>query len=153
MPQEIHKNTEKLSMEERRAFKRHDKPLSVEFGLIGEKSSLSNRTSFQGFIEDISLGGMRLQLREKYGKLYKTKMQGKRIKLSIPFSQFNHTVYALGEIQWSNDVQEHAEHVITLGVKFVDLAPTDRQYLENYMNSNRGDHNLLWDLWNKEIRP
>jgi len=140
-------------MDERRVSKRYDKPLKVEFGLIGEKPSLSNRTSFQGFIEDISLGGLRLGLREKYGKLYKMKLQGKKVKLSIPFPQFNYTVCALGEIQWSNDFQEHAEHVITLGIRFIDLSPTDCQYLENYMGSNKGDHNLLWELWNKEVKP
>ena len=140
-------------MDERRDSKRYDKPLSVEFGLIGEKPSLSNRTSFQGFIEDISLGGLRLQLKEKYGKLYKMKFQGKQINMAIALPQFNYTVYTLGEIQWSNDFQEHAEHVITMGIKFIDLSPTDCQYLENYISSNKGDHNLLWELWNKEVKP
>ena len=140
-------------MEDRRVFKRHDKPLRVELGLVDEKPSLSNRTSFQGFIEDISLGGLRLQLRERYGKLYKMKLQGKQVKLAIPFSQFNYTIYALGTIQWSNDFQEHTEHVITMGIRFIDLSPTDCQYLENYMGSNKGDHNLLWELWNKEVKP
>ncbi len=140
-------------MDDRRASKRYDKPLRVEFGLIGEKASLSNRTSFQGFIEDISLGGLRLQLKERYGKLYKMKLQGKQVKLAIPLPQFNYTAYALGEIQWSNDFQEHAEHVITMGIKFIDLSPTDCQYLENYMGSSKGDHNLLWELWNKEVKP
>jgi len=151
--QEIGKNTESIIMDDRRASKRYDKPLSVEFGLIGEKASLSNRTSFQGFIEDISLGGLRLQLKERYGKLYKMKLQGKQVKLAIPLPQFNYTAYALGEIQWSNDFQEHAEHVITMGIKFIDLSPTDCQYLENYMGSSKGDHNLLWELWNKEVKP
>ena len=151
--QEINKNTESNIMDERRIFKRHDKPLSIEFGLVGEKDSLSKRSSFQGFVEDISLGGLRLQLRERYGKLYKVPLQGKQITLSIPFPQFNYTVFTLGIIQWSNDFQEHTEHVITMGIKFVDLSPTDSQYLENYMGSNKADHNLLWELWSKEIKP
>jgi c-di-GMP-binding flagellar brake protein YcgR len=153
MPQEIGRNTERTTMDERRVFKRHDKPLSVEFGLIGEKASLSRRNSFQGFVEDISLGGLRLQLRERYGKLYKMKIQGKNVKLAIPFPEFSYTVYTHGEIQWSNDFQEHTEHVITMGIRFIDLSPTDCQYLENYIGSNKGDHNLLWELWNKEVKP
>ncbi|MBN2332639.1 MAG: PilZ domain-containing protein [Deltaproteobacteria bacterium] len=139
--------------DDRRQFKRLDKPLTIDFGFIGESASIAGRNSFSGFVEDISLGGIRLLLREKYGKLYNMSLQGKRIKLSLPLSQFEHTIYTTGIIQWAKNTRERTDQLITLGVKFLDLGATDCHYLENYLSTSQGDHNLLWDLWKKEVKP
>ncbi|MBW1646044.1 MAG: PilZ domain-containing protein [Deltaproteobacteria bacterium] len=141
------------AMDERRNFQRVDKPLGVDFSFLGEPAGIAGNNVFSGFIEDISLGGIRIQLRERYGKLYRVALQGERIKMSFSFPQFDHTVFTTGIIRWSKKTTEHTDQLITLGVKFIDLAPTDQQYLENYLSSSQGDQNLLWDLWNKEIRP
>ena len=141
------------AMDERRNYQRIDKPLRIDFSFIDETAGITGRNVFAGYIEDISLGGIRVQLRERYGKLYQVALQGEKVKLSFSFPQFNHTVFTTGIIRWSKKITEHTDQIITMGIKFLALAPTDQQYLENYLSSNQGDQNFLWDLWNKEIKP
>ena len=140
-------------MEEKRQCSRHDKPLSVCFGFFGEKENLSGPESFSGFVEDISIGGVRIQIVDTYGFLHGKDLQRKAIKLSIPIPQFDYTFITTGIIQWVKGDNKSLNQTISLGVEFINLSTPDQQYLENYLGSNLGDQNLLWDLWSKEVKP
>ena len=140
-------------MEEKRQACRHDKPLSVYFGFFGEKESLSGPESFRGFVEDVSTGGVRIQIVDAYGFLYGKDLRRKVIKLSIPMPQFDYTLVTTGIIQWVKSDNKSLNQTFSLGVEFINISMTDCQYLENYLSSNLGDQNLLWDLWSKEVKP
>ncbi|MBN2231320.1 MAG: PilZ domain-containing protein [Deltaproteobacteria bacterium] len=139
--------------QDRRAHKRLDKPLAVTFGIIGASTSLARHDSFSGYVEDISLGGVRLTLREKYGRLYGINLQEQQVKLTFSLPRFDCLISTPGNIQWSRSSREGSDTLFTLGIRFTNMSSTDRRYLENYLAATQGDHNLLWDLWNKEMRP
>lgn len=140
-------------MEEKRQHSRHDKPLSVSFAFFGGHQEIPGPRTYEGFIEDISLGGVRIKLVDQYGFLYGRELQGMTIKLSIPLPQLHYTLTTTGLIQWVKNDHKSLSQTLILGVEFQNVSVTDKQYLENYLSSNLGDQNLLWDLWNKEVKP
>jgi hypothetical protein len=140
-------------IQDRRAHKRLDKPLAVSFGLIGASAALARHDSFSGYVEDISIDGIRLTLRERYGRLHGVNLREQQIKLTFSLPQFEHRISTSGNIQWLQSSREGTDTLITMGIRFTNLSSTDRQYLEGYLATNRGDLNLLWDLWNREMQP
>ncbi|MEA1924175.1 MAG: PilZ domain-containing protein [Pseudomonadota bacterium] len=132
---------------------RQDKPLSVSFSFLEGKKSSSAGRRFRGFVEDISVTGVRIKIVDTYGFFYGKNLQEEIIKLSISIPQLDHILVTTGIISWIKSDDKSLNQMISLGVKFNDLSATDCQYLENYLSSNLGDQKLLWDLWDKEVKP
>lgn len=140
-------------MEEKRQSHRHDKALSVYFSFFGEAENFSGPADYRGFVEDVSISGIRIKIIDAYGFLYGKDLRSKVIKLSIPMPQFDYTLVTTGIIQWVKNDNKSLNQTFSLGVEFINISITDCQYLENYLSSNLGDQNLLWDLWSKEVKP
>lgn len=140
-------------MEDKRQFPRKNKPLSVTFSFFGANEALSGLKEFSGFVEDISISGVRIQIVDPYGFLYGKELSGKVIKCSLPFPHLDYTLVSTAIIQWVRGDKKNLNQTFSLGVQFRNLSMTDCQYLESYISSNYGDHNLLWDLWNQEVKP
>ncbi len=140
-------------MEDKRQSTRKSKPLSVSFGFFGADETLAGLKDFSGFVEDISIGGARIQIVDPYGFLFGKELSGKVIKFSMPFPHLDYNMVTTGLIQWVKADKKNLNQTFSLGVQFRNLSMTDCQYLESYLGSNSGDHNLLWDLWNREVKP
>lgn len=140
-------------MEDKRQSPRRNKPLSVSFGFFGKNESLVGLKNFSGFVEDISTSGARIQIVDPYGFLHGKELSGKVIKLSMPFPHLDYTLISTGTIQWVKGDNKSLNQTFSLGIQFRNLSLTDCEYLESYLSSNLGDHNLLWELWNQEVKP
>ncbi len=139
-------------MDERRQHCRHITPLSASMTLLGKRETRLAAKRFRGIVEDISIGGIRLSIVDPYGFLHGKDLAGEKVKLVIAMPQFDYNLVTGGIIQWFKNNKRKSSRMFSIGIEFPNISTTDLQYLENYLCSNFGDQNLLWDLWSKEVK-
>ena len=139
-------------IEERRHHCRHTTPLSASLTLLEGKETRIAAKRFRGIVEDISIGGVRLSIVDPYGFLHGKELIGEKVKLAIAMPQFDYNLVTGGVIHWFRSDARKPGRIFPVGIEFSNISATDLQYLENYLCSNFGDQNLLWDLWSREVK-
>jgi hypothetical protein len=100
-----------------------------------------------GFTEDISLGGARVVLGERYQTGHADNLTGKNVKLKISLPTALVRLSILGTIVWSKEVYFEGKTTAVVGVRFNEMTDTDRRVLEEYHYGSAGEQNLIWSLW------
>ena len=132
---------------EMRENQRYSVPAMVTCTFLGE--SLKGRSHFQGFIQDISFGGVSLEVRDDFliisDSLLKYSDIDMTVELNLPDGE--HTLNFSGSVRWHKRVKKNNMSFLYLGIRFYDLKESEKSVLKKYLSLGTGDKNLIWNLW------
>jgi len=138
---------EKSIPEERREHERHVIPAAVTCTFFEEV--LRGKGSFQGFIQDISLGGVALEIRDDFLSIKESLLLYTTIEMTVSFNLSDgiHRMNISGIIRWYKRIKRSDKSFIYIGIKFHSLDEKSKEVLEHYLSLGTGDTNLIWNLW------
>jgi hypothetical protein len=102
---------------------------------------------FDGFTENISLGGASVVLGSNYETGQLDTLAGKNVKLKIylPIEFVNLSL--IGTTVWSKEVPLEGKTTAVVGIQFKDMTDADRRLLQGYNCGSEGEQDLIWSLW------
>ncbi len=132
---------------DRREHKRHSVPAMITCTFYEGK--IKGKSSFQGFIQDISSGGVSIEIRDDFLKISETLILYTTIEMSVAlnFPDGAHHMQFAGVIRWCSRRKEKDKNCLYLGIKFHNLSEENKTLVENYISLGKGDKNLIWNLW------
>lgn len=132
---------------ERREHQRHAIPAAVTCTFF--EKGLPGKGTFQGFIQDISLGGVSLEIRDDYLTIKESMLLYTTIAMTMAFnfSDGMHQMDFSGIIRWYKRIRKNDKNLVYIGIKFHRLDEKSREVLEHYLSLGTGDTNLIWNLW------
>lgn len=136
---------EKFSWNVRKTF-RHKLPTKVNLKIF--KDDLGKiPVNFDGFTENISLGGARVVLGSNYEIGHFDTLAGKNVKLQIylPIEFVNFSIK--GTTVWCKEVPLEGKTTAVVGIQFKDMTDADRRLLQGYNFGSESEQNLMWSLW------
>ena len=119
-----------------------------------ENSFTGNRI-YKGFIENISLRELLLELRDDFFCIQESLVSYSSVKLSIDFHFPDglHQVVLTGIIIRNKRVRKKEKSYLYLGIRLDEQNEKNGEILNDYLSSGIGDTNLIWNLWdNLSIR-
>ena len=143
---ELFESEERAAIE-RREHPRRKIPASVTCTFYEE--NLQGKGSFSGFIQDISLGGVSLEIRDDFLSISETLLLYTSIEMHVEFNfpeGMQHISFS-GLIRWYKRIKRKDKNFLYLGIKFQNLNEESREVLERYLSLGTGDTNLIWNLW------
>lgn len=139
---------------ERRKYERRAIPAAVSCKLF--KEDIKGKNSFQGFIRDISLGGVSLEIRDDTLVINDTFLLYLDVEIAfeINIPDGTHRIDVTGVVKWYRKVKKKEVNLLYLGIRFLNLEKGDEAILEKYLALGTGDKSLIWNLWdNLSIQP
>ena len=132
---------------EKRAHRRHTIPVAVNCRLF--KEDIKGKNSFQGFIQDISLGGVSLEIRDDTLVLNDALLMYLNVEMTfaIDMPDGTHKVNVSGIVRWYKKAKRKGVNFLYLGVQFMNLKKSDEAVLAKYLDLGAGDKSLIWNLW------
>ena len=119
-----------------------------------ENSFKGNRI-YKGFIEDISLRELLLELRDDYFSIQESLVSYSPVELSMDFHFPDglHQIVLTGITIWNKRVRKKEKSYLYLGIRLDGQNEENREIFNDYLSSGIGDTNLIWNLWdNLSIR-
>lgn len=135
------------SVIERRAHRRHTIPVAVSCRLF--KEDIKKKNSFQGFIQDISLGGVSLEIRDDTLVINDAFLMYLNMEMTFAINvpEGTYKLNVPGIVRWYKKAKKKGVNLLYLGVQFLNLKKSDEAILENYLALGAGDKSLIWNLW------
>ena len=134
-------------VEERRKHPRRQIPAAVTCTFYEE--ILQGKGSFKGFIQDISMGGVSLEIRDDFLSISETMLLYTNLEMHVEFNfpeGIQHISFS-GLVRWYKRIKKKDKNFLYLGIKFQNLDEQSREVLEKYLSLGTGDTNLIWNLW------
>jgi CRP-like cAMP-binding protein len=125
---------------------RHQLPTQVELKIFQDEPGKA-ALDLAGFTENISLGGACIVLGAKYETGHVNTLTGKNVKIQITLPIASDRLSILGTIVWSKEVSLEGKTTGEVGIKFKEMADTDRRILKDCLYGSEGEQNLIWSLW------
>lgn len=141
------KETEENKKVERRKNKRYCIPAVVKCKFFEEV--VSGQNSFQGFIQDISFGGVSLEITDNFLNIKEELLKYTSIEMEIELNSPDglHKMNFSGIIKWFKRVKKKDKKVLNLHIQFNCLDEESADILMKYLSLGSGDKNLFWNLW------
>jgi c-di-GMP-binding flagellar brake protein YcgR len=132
---------------DRRENKRHSVPAMVTCSFY--EGGIKGKSSFQGFIQDISLGGVSIEIRDDFFIISEALLLYTTVEMSVAlnFPDGVHPMDFTGVIRWCRRRKEESRNFLYLGIKFHNLSEENQALVRQYMSFGQGDKNLIWNLW------
>ncbi|KPJ58338.1 MAG: hypothetical protein AMJ42_03475 [Deltaproteobacteria bacterium DG_8] len=146
-------NNEKVGIERRR-HRRYNIPAAISCKLF--QKNLEVKNSFQGFIQNISFGGVSLEIRDDFLIINDSFLKYTNIEIALELNMPDgiQKINISGIIRWYRRVKRKNMNLLYLGIQFFNLAESDKDILKKYLSLGTGDQNLIWNLWDKlSIQP
>ena len=143
-------NEEKEKME-MREHQRHSVPSMVTCTFLEE--GVRGKSSFQGFIQDISFGGVSLEIRDDFLIISDSFLKYTDIEMAVEFNlpDGEYKLNFSGVIRWQKRVKKDYMSFLYLGIQFHNLKESDKRVLEKYLSLGTGEKNLIWNLWDNVL--
>ena len=119
------------------------------------EDSLKWDRTYKGFIEDISLNELSLELRDDYFTIQESLLKYSLLEMSVVFHFPDglHKVNLTGIITWHKRVKKIEKCYLHLGILLDEQNEKNKEILNEYLYLGIGDTNLIWNLWdNLSIR-
>ena len=148
------KEAEENENVERRKNKRYCIPAVVKCKLFEEV--VSGKNSFQGFIQDLSFGGVSLEITDDFLNIKEDLLKYTNIEMELEFNSPDglHKMSFSGIIKWYKRVKKKDKNVLYLKIQFHNLDEKSAEMLKKYLSLGSGDKNLIWNLWdNLSMHP
>lgn len=131
----------------KREHQRYSVPSMVTCTFLEE--SLKGRSEFQGFIQDISFGGVSLEVRDDFLIISESLLKYTDIEMAVEFNLpgGEHRLNFSGSVRWHKRVKKNNMSFLYLGIQFYDLKESEKSVLKKYLSLGTGDRNLIWNLW------
>ncbi len=145
---------EKNVMIERRKHQRFNIPAAVNCKFFNK--NMKGKNSFQGFIQDISLGGVSLEIRDDFSIIDDSLLKYTSIQMVLELNMSGgiHEIDFSGIVRWHRRVKKEDMRFVYLGIQFNALNENSKEILMEYLSLGKGDKNLIWNLWdNLSIQP
>jgi len=128
---------------EQRRHPRTEFAYPVAFGLIvpGQPPR-----SFQGYIKDISLGGLCVSVEQRFGLANRNDLSGSRVKIEISQPQQD-SLFLFSVIRWVRMRESKKAWQMLLGLEFEEMAGWQKDRLEKFIALKGKDQEMLWQLW------
>jgi len=137
----------------KRRHQRYEIPGAVicQFSIEG----LREERIFKGFVHDISLGGLCVEIKDDVMLLkYLPPDTNIAMALELDMPDGIHKMNVSGSIRWQRKVKKKNQDLLHLGVQFGKLKENNKDILMKYLVSGAGDKQLIWNLWeNLSIDP
>ena len=132
---------------DRRQNKRYSVPAMVTCSF--SEGGIKSKSSFRGFIQDISLGGVSIEIRDDFFIISEALLLYTTVEMSLAlnFPDGVHQMDFSGVIRWHRRRREDSRSLLYLGIKFNTLSGDNQALVKNYMSLGQGDKNLIWNLW------
>ena len=139
--------TKENRLVERRVNKRHSIPAVVTCTFFEEV--LNGKGSIQGFIEDISFGGVSLEIRDDFLRIKEDLLIYTTVEMEVElnFPDGTHRMVFSGIVKWHKRVKKKDNNTLYLKVQFHNLDEKSAEMLNEYLSLGSGDKNLIWNLW------
>jgi len=110
---------------------------------------LKGNRAYKGFIEDISLNELSLELRDDYLSIQESLLIYSTLEMTmgIYFPDGLHKVNLTGIIRWCKRVRKKDKSCLRLGIRLYGMNEKNREVLKDYLYLGVGDKNLIWNLW------
>lgn len=130
---------------------RHKLPTQVKLKIFKDELC-KTPVHFDGFAENISLGGASVVLSSNYKTDHFDTLAGKNVQLQIylPIEFVNLSVS--GTTVWSKEVPLEGKTTAVIGVQFKDMTDSDRRLLQGYNYGSESEQNLIWTLWDSLMK-
>ncbi|MCK5254680.1 MAG: PilZ domain-containing protein [Deltaproteobacteria bacterium] len=138
---------EKNVMIERRENQRFNNPAVVTCKFINK--NMKGKKGFQGFIQNISLGGVALEIRDDFSTIDDPLLQYAIVQmvLELNLSSGTYKMKFSGFVKWLRRVKKEGVGFLYLGIQFSPLNESSKEILMEYLSLGTGDKNLIWNLW------
>jgi hypothetical protein len=125
---------------------RHKLPTKVNLKIYKDESD-KIPVQFDGFTENISLGGARVVLGSNYEAGHFDTLAGKNVKLQIylPIEFINLSIQ--GTTVWGKEVPLEGKTTAVVGIQFKNMTDADRRLLQGYNFGSESEQNMIWSLW------
>jgi len=132
---------------ERREHQRRNIPAAVSCTFFNK--DIKGKSNFQGFIQNISSGGVSLEIRDDTLIINDTSLQYSNIETTFELNMPDgiQKMSISGIIRWYKKVKKKGVNLLYLGIQFFNLDKSDKAILEKYLALGTGDQNLIWNLW------
>jgi len=142
----IFESEEKIGIE-RRKYLRRSIPAAVTCTFYEEV--LQGKGSFKGFIQDISVGGVSLEIRDDFLTIRESLLLYTNIEMAVEinFPEGMQHVDFSGLVRWYKRIKKNDKNFLYLGIQFHTLNEETMKVLERYLSLGTGDINLIWNLW------
>jgi hypothetical protein len=150
---DVFESDEKIGVE-RREHQRHAIPAAVTCRFFEEV--LRGKGTFQGFIQDISFGGVALEIRDDFLTIKESLLLYTTLEMTVAFNLSDgiHQIDFSGIIRWYKRIKRSDKSFVYIGIKFHSLNEESKEVLKHYLSLGTGDTNLIWNLWdNLSIQP
>ncbi len=107
---------------------------------------------FEGFADNISLGGACVYLDQKIGRPALAQMPGRNLKVITKLLSAAVDLTILGEIVWAKEFSDRGKKQSALGVQFKEMSDPDRELLNAYCAGGEAEQNLMWGLWESLVK-
>lgn len=141
-------------MIERRKHQRFNIPAAVNCKFFNK--DIKGKSSFQGFIQDISFGGISLELRDDFSIINDSLLKYTSVQMTLELNMSDgiHKINFSGIIRWYRRVKKEGMSFLYLGIQFYNLDESSKEVIKKYLAFGTGDKNLIWNLWdNLTIQP
>jgi hypothetical protein len=136
---------------DRRKHHRYQIPAAVTCKFFEE--TLQGNGEFQGFIQDISLGGVSLEIRDDFLKLTESMLRHTTIEMTVEFN-FPDGITKMdfsGIIKWDKRIKKDNKSYLYLGIQFHSLDARSKETIKKFLTFGEGDKNLIWELWDNNL--
>jgi hypothetical protein len=132
---------------ERRENKRHTIPAVVTCRFFEEV--LKGTGSVQGFIQDISFGGVSLEIRDDFLRIKEDLLIYTTVEMEVELNLPDgmHRMVFSGIVKWHKRVKKKDKSALCLKIEFHNLEEKSAEMLKEYLSLGTGDKNLIWNLW------
>lgn len=125
---------------------RHRLPTQVKLKIFQDEPGKAP-LDLSGFAENISLDGACIVLGAKYETGHVNTLAGKNVNIQIALPIASDRLSILGIIVWAKEVLLEGKTTTEMGIKFKDMADTDRRMLKDCIYGSDAEQNLIWSLW------
>lgn len=134
-------------MIERRKHQRFNIPAAVNCKFFNK--DIKGKNSFQGFIQDVSFGGVSLELRDDFSIINDSLLKYTNVQMTLELNMSDgiHKINFSGIIRWYRRVKKEGMSFLYLGVQFYNLDESSKEVIKKYLAFGTGDKNLIWNLW------
>ena len=101
---------------------------------------------FDGFTENISLGGASVVLDASYDTTYFGSLVGKRVQIQIYLAIVFVSLSILGTSVWRKEIFLEGKKREMLGIQFEEMSDKNRRLLQGYHHGSESEQDLIWSL-------
>ena len=112
------------------------------------EDSFKGNRNHQGFIENISLDELSLELIDDYCTIQESLLIYSTLEMTMifHFPDGLHKITLTGMITWCKRFREKDKSCLHLGIYLFELNKKHREILKDYLYLGIGDKNLIWNL-------